>query len=126
MSTHRAIATTAKGVLEVVQLPTPTPGSDDVLIKIAYTALIPFDTYQIDRAYAVSEYPHVLGFATSGFVKAVGEGVTDLKEGDRVRSHLLGDPYVDSFEILGRCVQLPCNSQQGLARVRCRHSKRRL
>lgn len=89
MSTHLAIATTSKGVLEQVQLPTPTPGPGEVLIKVNYTALIPFDTYQIDRAYVVAEYPHVLGFASAGTVKAVGEGVSDLKEGDRVRKALL-------------------------------------
>ena len=84
MTSHFAIATTAKGVLEQIQLPTPTPGPGEVLIKVHYAALIPFDTYQLDRGYVVNEYPHVLAFAGAGEVKAVGEGVVDLKEGDKV------------------------------------------
>lgn len=86
MSTHIAIATTAKGVLEQIQVSTPTPGPGEVLIHVHYTALLPFDTYQLDIAYTLTDdsYPHVLGFAAAGEVKSVGEGVTDLKEGDRV------------------------------------------
>ncbi|KAL5535938.1 hypothetical protein ACEPAF_4032 [Sanghuangporus sanghuang] len=86
MSTHFAVATTAKGILEQVQLPTPQPGPGNVLIKVHYAALIPPDTYQLDRGYMVSDYPNVLGFASAGVVKAVGHGVTDLKEGDKVSS----------------------------------------
>lgn len=85
MSTHLAIATTAKGVLEEVQLLTPTPGPGEVLIKVHYAALIPFDTYQLDRGYHVGEYPHVLAFASAGEVKALDDGVHDLNEGDKVR-----------------------------------------
>lgn len=86
MASHTAVATTSKGVLEVVQLPTPTPDPGEVLIKIQYSALIAFDTYQLDAAYYIPDngYPHVLGFASAGIVESVGDGVTDLKEGDRV------------------------------------------
>ncbi|KAL5533781.1 hypothetical protein ACEPAG_241 [Sanghuangporus baumii] len=84
MSTHFAVATTSKGILEQVQLPTPQPGPGNVLIKVHYAALIPPDTYQLDRGYTVNEYPHVLGFASAGVVKAVEDGITDLKEGDKV------------------------------------------
>ncbi|KAI5115942.1 hypothetical protein M0805_004939 [Coniferiporia weirii] len=88
MSTHIAIATTARGVLEQIHVSTPTPGPGEVLINVHYTALLPFDTYQLDMAYKLTDdsYPHVLGFAAAGEVKSVGEGVTDLKEGDRVAS----------------------------------------
>ncbi|KAH8119725.1 chaperonin 10-like protein [Phellopilus nigrolimitatus] len=107
MSTHLAIATTAKGVLEQVQLPTPTPGPGEVLIKVHFTALIPFDTYQLDMAYRVSDdsYPHVLGFAAAGEVKSVGEGVRDLKEGDRVASFnypLSKDKAMQEYTLVAR------------------------
>lgn len=89
MSTHTGVATTSLGVLELVKLPTPTPGPDEVLINVHYAALIPFDGYQLDQGYALSpgDYPRVLGFASAGLVKAVGENVKDLKEGDRVSAH---------------------------------------
>lgn len=90
MSSHTALATTSKGVLEVVQLPTPKPGPGEVLVKMQYAALIAFDTYQLDRGYFLSEssYPHVLGFSGAGTVEAAGDDASDLKEGDRVSSTL--------------------------------------
>ena len=116
MSHHFAIATTAKGVLEQVQLPTPQPGPGNVLIKVHYAALIPFDTYQLDRGYLVSDYPHVLSIASAGVVKAVGEGVTDLKEGDKVN-----DPPIPAElcanAIPGLCIQLFGKREQSVARV---------
>lgn len=84
MSTHRAIATTSKGVAEKIHVLTPAPDPGEVLIHVAYTVLIPTDTYQVDRAFGIAKYPLVLGFGCAGFVKAVSEGVTDLVEGDRV------------------------------------------
>ena len=85
MSTHRAIAITSPGTIDQITLPTPTPVGNEVLIEVQYTALIPFDTYQIDKNFFVQGYPTVLGFASAGRVKAVGPNVKDLKEGDKVR-----------------------------------------
>lgn len=89
MPTHRAIAITAVGSLEVVDLPTPAPKSGEVLVHVRYATLIPFDEYQLDAGFALSlnDLPRVVGFASAGFVKAVGENVKDLKEGDKVRLH---------------------------------------
>lgn len=87
MSTHTGVATTSVGALELVDLPTPAPGSDEVLVEAQYAALIPFDGYQLNTGFALqpSDYPRVLGFAGSGTVKVVGSNITDLVEGDRVR-----------------------------------------
>jgi NADPH:quinone reductase-like Zn-dependent oxidoreductase len=86
MSTHTAIATTSKGELKAIQVPTPTPGPGEVLIKVSHASLIAFDSYQTYDGYAVTDYPHILGFNAAGIVKDVGEGVVrdDLKAGDRV------------------------------------------
>ncbi|KAI0704270.1 chaperonin 10-like protein [Cytidiella melzeri] len=84
MPTHRAVAATAKGVLEQVDLPTPKPAHGEVLIELAYAVLIAFDAYQLDREYNVPTYSHVLSIGSSGYVKTVDQGVTDLKEGDKV------------------------------------------
>ncbi|KIP11808.1 hypothetical protein PHLGIDRAFT_511990 [Phlebiopsis gigantea 11061_1 CR5-6] len=93
MSTHTGVATTSVGVLEVVTLPTPTPGPDEVLVEARYAALIPFDGYQLNTGFALqpSDYPRVLGFAGSGTVKAGGSNVTDLEEGDRVATNNFPD-----------------------------------
>jgi len=89
MPTHTAVATTAKGKFEAIQVETPVPGENDVLLKVHYGALIPFDTYNSDRAFVVTSHPLVLGFNASGTIEKVGSSVTDLKVGDRVCSLLL-------------------------------------
>jgi len=84
MSTHIAIASTAKGEIDQIQVTTEAPGKGEVLIKTAYGSMIAFDTYVTDRGYYVQSYPATLGFSSAGVVEKVGEGVDDLKVGDRV------------------------------------------
>lgn len=84
MSTHTAIATTSKGIIDAIQVPTTKPGPGEILLKNAFSSMIAFDTYMADLGYAVQEYPAILGFNASGTVAEVGPGVTDLAVGDRV------------------------------------------
>lgn len=85
MSTHKAIAATAKGQFDEIQFPTRAPDLDEVLIKVAYASMIAFDTYVVDRGFFVNTYPVVLGFACAGIVEKVGSDITDLRIGDRVK-----------------------------------------
>jgi NADPH:quinone reductase-like Zn-dependent oxidoreductase len=84
MSTHIAIATTAKAEIGTIRVPTEEPGNEEVLIKVEYAAMIPPDAYIVDRGIFVSEYPFILGFTTAGTISSVGRDVKDLKPGDRV------------------------------------------
>lgn len=92
MRSHTAIATTSKGNFGAIQVPTESPGEGEVLIKVAYAAVISFDAYVVDRAFYVQSYPWVLGFNASGIVKSVGDDVSDLKVGDRVRLFIFSKP----------------------------------
>lgn len=84
MSTHTAIAATAKGQFDAIQVPTHPPVEGEVLIKVEYAAMIAFDTYVVDRGFYVQSYPMTLGFSASGTVAELGSGVNDLKVGERV------------------------------------------
>lgn len=84
MSTHSAIATTSKGVLESIQIKTEKPGPGEILLKTSYSSMIAFDTYVTDLGYHVQEYPQVLGFNASGVAAAIGEGVDGIAVGDKV------------------------------------------
>ncbi|KAI0759315.1 GroES-like protein [Irpex lacteus] len=86
MSSHRAIAITSLGVLGQVDIPTPAPNSNEVVIEVRYVGLTPADVYQLDRGQLIQQYPAVIGLSGAGYVKAVGDGVTDLKAGDKVAS----------------------------------------
>ena len=88
-STHRAVAALSPGSWDVISVPTPTPNAGEVLIKVEYSALISVDQYQVDTGYIVKEWPIVLGFTAAGRVAKLGEGVADLREGDRVSNALL-------------------------------------
>ncbi len=84
--THTAIATTAKGVVGTIQVPTAEPGSEEVLIKVDYAAMIPPDVYIADRGFIIGDsYPFILGFTVAGTVSKIGNDIKDLKPGDRVR-----------------------------------------
>ncbi|KDR68845.1 hypothetical protein GALMADRAFT_230938 [Galerina marginata CBS 339.88] len=84
MTTHTAIATTAKGVYGAIQVPTEQPAPDEVLIKVAYASVAGFDVYVSSIGWYVEEYPVGLGLGAAGTVVSVGEGVHDLQIGDRV------------------------------------------
>ncbi|KAF8182354.1 hypothetical protein BJ912DRAFT_978682 [Pholiota molesta] len=68
MSTHTAIAATAKGQFDAIQVPTHPPVEGEVLIKVEYAAMIAFDTYVVDRGLYVQSYPMTLGFTAAGTI----------------------------------------------------------
>nr|GAT56977.1 predicted protein [Mycena chlorophos] len=85
MATHTAIATTAKGHFEAIQMPTQTmPPAGSVLIEVAYASMVAFDTYITDLGLGITEYPVVLGLNVAGTVKAVGAGEKRLQVGDQI------------------------------------------
>lgn len=79
-------------VLELVDLPQPTPQRDEVLIKIMATSVTQVDTAfrsgnaLLTRLYTGLFKPKhaVLGTELSGIIESVGESVTKFKAGDRV------------------------------------------
>ena len=70
-------------VLELVDLPDPTPGPGEVLVRAAAAGINFIDTYRRGGVYPMP-FPHTPGDEGAGVVVAVGDDVTDLAEGDRV------------------------------------------
>lgn len=62
---------------------TPTAQKGKVLIKVKYTGICGSDVPRVNSD-ACHYFPNVLGHEFSGVVADVGEGVVDLKVGDRV------------------------------------------
>jgi len=73
--------------LHWAEVPTPVPGPDEVLVKIAYTAVNPVD-YKIRDGHLTGMLPHhfplILGWDASGEIEAVGSNVKNWKTGDSV------------------------------------------
>lgn len=69
-------------VLEVVDIPVPTPGPGQVLLRQEAAGLNFIDTYFRSGLYP-AKFPLIPGQEGAGIVEAVGEGVTRVKVGDR-------------------------------------------
>jgi len=91
----RALRKTARGVgLELVEVPVPEPGHDDVLIRVEASSICGTDVhiYEWDEWSAGRiEPPVTLGHEFAGVVAAVGGAVTDLELGTPVSAegHIL-------------------------------------
>ena len=83
-------------VLEVREVPDPSPGEGEVLLEVAATAVNRADIMQREGHYppppGASEYP---GLEASGTILAVGPGVTGWSAGDRAMALLAGGGYAE-------------------------------
>ena len=70
-------------VLEAIDLPVPTPGPGQILVRHQAVGLNFIDTYHRSGLYPMP-MPAVLGLEAAGIVEALGEGVTRFGLGDRV------------------------------------------
>lgn len=72
-------------VIKYGELPTPSPGKGEVLVRVAAASINPIDTYIRSGVVNMTlPRPYVPGCDLAGTVTAVGEGVKRFKTGDRV------------------------------------------
>jgi NADPH2:quinone reductase len=81
-------------VLNYVELPQPSPGPRDVLIKAEAIGVNFIDTYFRSGTYP-REMPFVLGTEIAGTVTVIGDGVDEFAEGDRVVTANAGGAYAE-------------------------------
>lgn len=70
-------------VMQLVDLPNPTPKANEVVIKVSAIGVNFIDVYNREGRYKVP-LPFVLGQEAAGTVQALGKDVTTFKAGDRV------------------------------------------
>jgi len=71
--------------LKVEEVPTPTPKTGEVLVKVAGCGVCHTDLGYLDHDVPTGKKPPlILGHEASGTIAEVGEGVKNFKEGDRV------------------------------------------
>jgi propanol-preferring alcohol dehydrogenase len=83
--------------LTIEQVPVPTPGAGQILVKIAASGVCHTDLHAADGDWPVKpKPPFIPGHEGVGHVAAVGPGVSHVKEGDRV-----GVPWL--YTACGHC-----------------------
>jgi NADPH2:quinone reductase len=85
MSDYRIVIRRTGGpeVLEREDIPVPVPGAGEAVVRHHAIGLNFIDTYQRSGLYKI-DLPSGVGSEAAGVVEAVGEGVTNVKPGDRV------------------------------------------
>src|SRR5258705_9982139 len=72
-------------VLKLEEVSTPKPAAGQVLVRIHGAGVNPYDTYMRAGTYAVKPpLPYTPGSDGAGAIDAVGDGVKQVKPGDRV------------------------------------------
>jgi putative PIG3 family NAD(P)H quinone oxidoreductase len=96
-------------VLEVVDLPDPTPAPGEVVVDVVSTAVNRADTLQRKGFYPPPPgASDVLGLECSGTVSAVGAEVTGWSVGDRVCALLAGGGYASKVAVpAGQLMPVP-------------------
>ena len=104
-------------MLRYAEVPQPTPGPGQALVKIDAAGVNYVDVYQRTGLYPV-QLPLILGQEAGGTVTAVGPGVSEVKVGHRVAyAHVLG-AYAEYAAVPAeRLVVLPngVSTKQGAA-----------
>lgn len=110
MTTATALVVPTHGdssVLTIEQREVPAPGPGEVLVRVAATGVNFIDAYQRGGVYPVPT-PFVAGTEGAGTVEAVGEGVTDVAEGDHVAwAMVLGAAATHAVVPADRLVPVP-------------------
>lgn len=92
----RANALIETNPLELVELPVPQPGNDQVLVKVNACAVCRTDLHVIEGELAERHLPIIPGHQVVGRIEQLGPAATGLKINDRV-----GIPWL--HQTCGRC-----------------------
>jgi len=65
----------------------PSPGPDEVRVKVMAVGLNPVDYKTAEWGWQSWLWPHILGLDVAGSIEAVGSEVNSWKPGDRVFYH---------------------------------------
>jgi len=105
-------------VLTWEDAPDPQPGEGQALVRVEAAGVNYIDVYFRMGLYKGPELPYVPGQEAAGTVVAVGPGVTEVKEGDRVAYTGLHGSYAELAAVpAARLVKLPegVTARQGTA-----------
>lgn len=91
----RGIRFEANGQAQVVPLSEPTPGPEDVVVRVTSTGVCGSDLSALAGTHIFRKPPLISGHEAGGVVHSVGEDVEGVRPGDRV--------VIDPQRVCGRC-----------------------
>lgn len=71
-------------VLKLEDVPTPTVGPGQILIRVKAIGINPVETYIRSGKYGPMKFPFTPGGESAGTIESVGRDVKDFRDGDRV------------------------------------------
>ena len=80
----QAVVAAGAGRFEVCEVPTPTPGRGQALLRVKSTTVCGTDQKILAGLFPGTTFPHIPGHEFAGEVVAPGEGVDEVQPGDRV------------------------------------------
>ena len=96
-------------VLKVEELPVALPAPGEVQVRVQAIGVTWYDVlWRQNLASSQARLPAGLGSEMAGVITAVGDGVAELKVGDKVASFPSADPNV--HPVYGELITLPANS----------------
>jgi len=84
MAKMKAVQVTKPNVLELVERDIPSPGANQVRVKVEACGVCHSDSFVVGGAFPGLQLPRIPGHEIAGRIDAVGVGVTAWKVGDRV------------------------------------------
>jgi NADPH2:quinone reductase len=116
--TMRAMRIHATGGVEALldeQVPVPAPAAGDALVRVEFAGVNFIDIYKRSGLYKVP-LPMTLGEEGAGTVEAIGDGVTEVRVGDRVAwASVLGAYAERAIVKATRLVPVPANVETRVA-----------
>ena len=95
--------------MELVEVPKPTPGPKEALVRIAASGVNFIDVYFRTGLYK-ADLPVTLGSEAAGTVEAVAPGVTEVAPGDRVAYAMARGSYAEYAVVpAAQLVKLPAH-----------------
>jgi NADPH2:quinone reductase len=99
--TQVAVATQYGGpeVLDIIEVPTPEPGSGEVRIGVRGAGVNPIDFKVYSGMFGTNpdNLPMRLGFEVAGVIEAVGPDVTEFAVGDEIIAHQVSGGYAEQI-----------------------------
>lgn len=107
--------------LQLMDMPEPRPAPGEALVKLEYAGVNFIDIYMRSGRYAKSDtyktpLPMILGMEGGGSVTALGEGVSELKPGDRVAYCIVRGSYAQYAAVPAwKLVKIPAELPMAIA-----------